>query len=45
MCDLMYKERQKAIEKVNKKYGLNIIVEKNYGTDEIEMKEGDDING
>ena len=45
MCDLMFKERQKAIEKVNKKYGLNIIVEKNYGTDEIEMKEGDDING
>lgn len=34
MCDLMFKERQKAIEKVNEKYGLNIIVEKNYGTDE-----------
>ena len=45
MCDLMFKERQKAIEKVNEKYGLNIIVEKNYGTDEIEMKEGDEING
>ena len=45
MGDLMFKERQKAIEKVNEKYGLNIIVEKNYGTDEIEMKEGDVING
>ena len=49
MCDLMFKERQKAIEKVNEKYGLNIIVEKNYGTDEIVSREtlegGEKING
>ena len=49
MCDLMLKERQKAIEKVNEKYGLNIIVEKNYGTDEIVSREtiegGEKIDG
>ena len=41
MSDLMYKERQKAIEKVNEKYDLNIIVEKNYAMEDKELDPDD----
>ena len=39
IIDLMYKSRKEGIEKINKKYGLNIIVEKVNGIEENVSRE------